>query len=206
MQSSDAESFNQEAVMENVNENQTEAGRAPSPSQFAPPPIPPKHYVATDSRYKSPVLATILSLMPGLGQIYVGYYRQGFINIIVVAGIIALLSSNGLSHNLEPFFGFFLAFYWLFNLVDAYRKSPFYNQSLAGMGAFELPEDEKLLGSRGSLLGGVLLIAVGAIALSYTRFGVSLDWVEDWWPLAPILMGAYLLYQPIVDMIKKRKR
>lgn len=204
--------------MENANENKQEPGSGPNQSQFVPPaspPInppvnppvnPPRQYSAADSRYKSPALATVMSLMPGLGQIYVGYYRQGFINIIVVAGIIALLDSLGHHHELEPFFGFFLAFFWMFNIVDAYRKATFYNQSLAGLGQFELPEDEKLLGTRGSVLGGAILIIVGVIALSYTRFGISLDWIGVWWPLAPILMGAYFLYQPVMDRIKKQKR
>ena len=110
MQNNDTESINQEAVMENVNQNNQEPERDPNQSRYVPPAAPPKQYSATDSRYKSPALATIMSLMPGLGQIYVGYYRQGFINIIVIAGIIALLSSHSFSHGLEPFFGFFATF------------------------------------------------------------------------------------------------
>ena len=43
---------------------------------------------------KSPLVATLLSCMPGLGQIYVGYYQQGFINMLVVASTIAILSSG----------------------------------------------------------------------------------------------------------------
>ena len=42
--------------------------------------------LAGDQRRKSPTLAALLSLMPGLGQVYVGYYQQGFIDIAVAAG------------------------------------------------------------------------------------------------------------------------
>ena len=57
--------------------------------------------------YKSPVVTALLSLMPGLGQVFVGYYQRGFIHIIVVASLMALTTS-GQTGALEPFFIFFL--------------------------------------------------------------------------------------------------
>jgi hypothetical protein len=184
-----------EALMENIGENTQQQGRSEPQPQYGG--LPRKAFLRDDSRYKSPTLATILSLMPGLGQIYVGYYQQGFINIVVIAGIISLLASDRLNDSFTAFFGLFLAFYWLYNMVDAYRKCIFYNQALAGLGPFELPEGEQFPGPRGSLAGGVFLIIVGGIALGYTRFGLPLGWIEHWWPLALILMGAWLLFQSI---------
>ena len=35
---------------------------------------------------------------------------------------------------------------------------------------------------------------VGVIALSHTLFGLPLDWIEKWWPLALIGVGAWLIY------------
>ena len=56
----------------------------PPPIQAAQAPRPPvaqgRREFYDDPRRKSPVLALVLSLMPGLGQVYVGYYNQGFIN------------------------------------------------------------------------------------------------------------------------------
>jgi hypothetical protein len=43
-------------------------------------------------------------------------------------------------------------------------------------------------------VGGVTLVLFGAIALSNTLFGISLLWVESWWPLAPLAFGTYLVY------------
>jgi hypothetical protein len=153
-----------------------------------------------DSRRKIPALATILSLMPGLGQIYVGYYEQGFINALVVASLIAMLSYE--VGNLEPIFGFFLAFYWLFNLVDAYRKAVLYNQALAGLGPLELPKEGGAQTGRGSLLGGGLMILVGVFFLAHTRFGYSLAWIERWWPAILVIVGGYLIYKAIVERNK----
>lgn len=183
--------------MNNYGETTREPGRLPNPplhSQFG---IPQTDLLRQDPRYKSPVLATLMSLIPGLGQIYVGFYQQGFINIIVIAGLITLLAHDDVSGYAKPFLAIFLVFYWFFNLVDAYRKSTFYNQALLGLGALELPEGEKLPKFQGSLLGGAVLIIAGAIALSYTLFDIPMEWLGRWWPVAPILMGGYLLYQSI---------
>ena len=188
--------------MENINETTSQPGRMAGQPQYAPMGIPRKDIFRNDVRYKSRLLATLMSLMPGLGQIYVGYYQQGFINIIVIAGLICMLASDGILENLKPFLGLFLAFYWMFNMVDAYRKAIFYNQALEGLGPLDLPEGEQFPGMRGSLLGGVVLIIIGVIALGYTRFGLPLAWIEHWWPAALILMGAYLLYQALANKKK----
>jgi hypothetical protein len=34
---------------------------------------------------------------------------------------------------------------------------------------------------------------------------MPIEWIEDWWPVAPILMGAYLLYQSLANKKKQRK-
>jgi hypothetical protein len=153
-----------------------------------------------DPRRKSPALAAILSLMPGIGQVYVGYYQQGFTNIFIIAGVIALMvnarSGSSVQH-LLPFLGLFLAFFWLYNVVDAYRRAAFYNQALSGVGAVEIPEDMKLPKGRGSLVGGVALIAVGLLLFANTALGMSLDWLEQWWPMGLVLLGAYLVYPSV---------
>jgi len=153
-------------------------------------------YFPDDPRRKSPALATIMSAMPGLGQIYVGYYQQGFTNILVVSGIITLLSNSGDLglRGLEPLLGVFLAFFWLYNLVDAGRRAAFYNQALAGVDAVTVPEEFRMPSGNGAMAGGVGLIVLGIILLSNTMFGMSLEWLEQWWPFGLVLGGAYLVY------------
>lgn len=152
-----------------------------------------KQYYPDDPRRKSPALATLMSVMPGLGQVYVGYYQQGFINILVIATTVTLLASGDL-RGAEPLLGLFLAFYWLYNIVDAGRRASFYNQALAGIAPGKMPDEIKLPGTRGSLVAGVALIATGFIFFSNTMFGVSLQWLEDWWPMALVIAGAWLVY------------
>jgi hypothetical protein len=176
-----------------------------------PPPHPPQPYSGPprradwkefvypeDPRRKSPALAILMSLMPGLGQVYVGYYQLGFIHILVVGSIIALLST-GVLQSLEPLLGLFLAFFWLYNLVDAGRRAAFYNQALSGLSPLDVPDDMKLPSSGGSLAGGAALVLVGLIAFSHTGLGFSLRWVEQWWPMALVVLGAYLIYQSMAE-------
>lgn len=179
-----------------MNAMQEETAQAPPYPQ--PPPMAPPQGRLRDTRSKSPALAAILSMMPGLGQVYVGYYQRGFVHAAVIAGLITTLAS-GAVERLVPFLALFMAFFWLYNVIDAARRASLYNDALAGNPSIELPQDFKSPGIRGSIFGGAALIAVGFILLLHTRFGVSLDWVEEWWPVAPIIFGVYLFVRALQE-------
>jgi hypothetical protein len=191
---------NKEAVMDSArNEHErpeaNEARRAAGESgqrPFRDEPYPYERRRSRDLPYKLPVLAGFLSLAPGLGQIYVGYYQRGFVYALTVATIITLLAS-GTVHGLEPFFGIFLAFFWLYNIIDALRRASAYNLMLDGLPADELPERIALPEEGASRMWGVVLIVLGAILFLHTKFDMSLEWLEEWWPLIPIGFGVYLL-------------
>ena len=158
-----------------------------------------------DPRRKSAFLATILSFLPGLGQIYVGYYQRGFLFIVIFGSTISILAADAVEA-LAPLLGIFLAFFWFFNVIDAYRRASMFNMALEGLETIELPNDRVWQGLGGSYVGGIALLVFGAIALSNTLFGMSLRWVEDWWPVAPLAMGAYLVYKAYADQQQKRNR
>jgi len=176
--------------------------QAPPQAQAPPypqaPPIAAQPIQGRDPRSKSPALAACLSCMPGLGQVYVGFYQRGFIHAVVVAGIITLLAS-GTVPTLAPLFGLFLAFFWLYNIIDAARRASLYNQMLAGNPAIEMPEDFKMPSTGGSIFGGACLIAFGFVLLLHTRFDMSLEWMHDWWPAALMIFGGYLLVKAIQE-------
>lgn len=176
----------------------TEPTTQPAPT--APPQqVPPIAAAAIpDPRRKSPLLACILSLMPGLGQVYVGYYQRGFTHILVAATLITLLAS-GVLGGMIPLIGLFLGFFWLYNMIDAWRRAALYNQVLAGGGEIEMPADLELPGFRGTIAGGATLAILGFVLLLHTRFDFSLDWVEEWWPAAFILFGGYLIFKALQE-------
>lgn len=147
-----------------------------------------------DPRLRSATLATLLSLMPGLGQVYLGYIQQGFVNVLVAGSTIAILNRH--AGALEPLLGMFLAFFWLYNIVDANRRAVLLNQRILGLAPGALPEDVSPA-LRGSVLGGLALIAGGVLALANIRFGLSMAWVERWWPVAIIGLGIYLVWKAV---------
>src|SRR5881296_1004126 len=180
----------------NAHTREDDTGQAP-PYVRATTMAPPQPRLR-DTRSKSPALAAVLSMMPGLGQVYVGYYQRGFVHAAVVATLVTILASGTLDR-LNPLFALFMAFFWLYNIIDAARRASLYNDALAGNPSIELPQDFKTPEFRGSIFGGAALIVGGFILLLHTRFGVSLEWVEEWWPVAPMVFGAYLLARAIQD-------
>jgi TM2 domain-containing membrane protein YozV len=181
--------------------------RITTPQPEAAPRTPPNEPLARrrDLPYKVPFLAGFLSgFFPGVGQLYVGYYRQGITLAILFAGIITILASNGLT-GLEPFLGITLGFCWLYGIIDATRRAQAVNRALDGFGQEPLPEDFALPGG-GSVFGGSVLVILGVVLLLHTRFGMSLDWVADWWPLFLVAVGAWLIRQARREKVEKTGR
>lgn len=149
------------------------------------------------SRRKSVGLAYFLSfLMPGLGQVYVGYYQRGFLHAIIFASLVAVLSS-GSARGIEPLFGVFLAFFYLYNIVDAGRRAAFYNLAIDGMQPTDLPEDFKMPAGGGSLVGGLILTGIGLLLFLNLRFDINIDWIVEWWPLVLVAFGVHLVYKAL---------
>ena len=151
-----------------------------------------------DPRYKSPITATVLSLMPGLGHVYLGYTRLGFIHGFTFATAFAFLASNAMGR-FEPFMVISLFFFFGYNLVDAYRRAVLMNEALTRLERPELPDGFGTISFTSRLAGGVLLILVGMLTLLHIRFGVSLQWLYDWWPAGLVLMGVYLILRALQD-------
>ena len=180
-----------------------------APTSATPPPPPAGPAVPPSMRggmprlhRKSPFLAGLLSLMPGIGQIYVGYYALGFIHMAVFATTIGVLSSGGpfavarlpVLAFILPALSIFLGFFVIYNIVDAVRRATLYNLAVEGVEGIELPDmNVSLPKLRGSVGGGAALIAFGVLLLSNTLFDVPLDWLASWWPAGLIGLGGYLV-------------
>jgi hypothetical protein len=150
-------------------------------------------------RRKSAVLAGVLSLFPGLGQIYVGYYQKGFLHCGIMAVTIAMLSSYPFnrSDGLTPLLALFLSFFWLYNIIDAARTASLYNDALNGLSAQELPAFRSGFSRSSSLATGLILFVLGFMAFLGTKFDVSMEWLATWWPVVPMIGGAYLVFRGV---------
>lgn len=170
-------------------ENHEETGSA----QQTPP---PHHEFREASRAvpverKSPLAAAVLSALPGLGQVYVGYYQRGFVNIAVAATTIMMLNMRGF-RGLEPLLGVFLAFFWIYNMIDATRCAQAVNRGVESGVQPELPQLPAAVGG-GSVFAGSLLVGIGLLILGRTVLGFSLEWLAEWWPILLIVFGVRMI-------------
>ncbi|MBN1426493.1 hypothetical protein JXA88_18240 [Candidatus Fermentibacteria bacterium] len=179
-----------------MNTNDTTQDYPLPPKAQAPgaDPLPPRRPVREVVR-KSPGLAALLSLMPGMGQVYLGFYRHGFAYMGIVALLITILNAG--VGSLEALFGFSLSFFWIYNMIDAHRLAKMLNRAMERGEELDIGAPIKLPETGGSLFGGVVLIIVGLLLLLNLKFDVSLVWLEEWWPVAPIALGVYLVVKSI---------
>ena len=173
----------------------------PPPAPAPAPTPPPVQYQAPqpqrrrDLPYKQGWLAGLLSgLFPGLGQVYVGYNRHGITIAVVFVVIIASLAGGDLE-GMEPLLGMSLGFIWFYGIIDAARRAQAVNRALDGYGQQAAPEDMKLPGTGGSMAGGIFLVIFGVILVAHTRFDADMTWLRDWWPLALVGLGGWLMYK-----------
>ena len=160
-------------------------------------PVDPRDRYVDDPRRKSVKWAAILSLVPGLGQVYVGYYQTGFQHVGVLC-LTFLIASTGVFHGAEPPVVLFTIFYWLYNIVDAARRANLYNQALSGLRPMDLPDEMNPPRKIGSLAGGIGLIALGLVLFTHTMLDWSLRWLADWWPMGLVAIGAWLVYKDLM--------
>ncbi|NKB33446.1 MAG: hypothetical protein GKR91_10145 [Pseudomonadales bacterium] len=191
-----------DGMNEEVNDSETSETNMTNQSQLN------RQFLATDPRRKSPLMASFLSLMPGLGQVYVGYYKRGFTNVLIAGSVFTFLVGTQGQTALNPLGIIFLLFFEFYNIIDASRRATMYNLALDGVEQMILPDDMSegvFNGNRGSFLGGAILIVFGIVALSNTAMGFSLEWLEEWWPVGPLLLGVYLVFKAYEDSQESEK-
>lgn len=169
----------------------------PAPQTPATPPTPAAEVVAS-TRFKNPALAAFLSLFPGVGNLYNGLYMRGLAFFLVCASLIFLVTESP-----GPLFGMAIPFFWIFNMVDAYRQATFINHGYGtDVGVDEPP---KLASAgQGGMMVGIILFLIGTIALlEQLNMRINLDWLFDLWPLFLMGIGAWLIFDTVRDKARK---
>ena len=67
---------------------------------------------------RSPAAAFWLSLLPGVGHVYVGQPTKGLVLIVSVASAIYLATEGA-----GAFIGIIIPFLWIFSMIDAHRSA-----------------------------------------------------------------------------------
>ena len=144
---------------------------------------------------KNPGLAALLSLFPGMGNIYNGLYLRGMTFFLVIASLMGIVNRG---HRGEEMFVFAIFFFWLFNVIDAYRQATLINYGYAqDLGLTDLPRYPRA--SQGGLIAGILLTLIGLFALADRYLDIPLDWIFDLWPFALVAGGLWLIWATVRD-------
>jgi hypothetical protein len=134
---------------------------------------------------RSPSAAVFLSLLPGLGHIYVGQSAKGF--LILLSAFLAIRmvdESNGL-------FGMFIPFVWLYAMIDAHRSAVEVNRILAAGGTPPKGPDFGL-----TKWWGYILIGLGVLFTLDNFDLIEFEWIVRLWPLGLIALGIFVLRRP----------
>jgi hypothetical protein len=161
-----------------------EPAYTPQPALAVPPPV----------GRKNPGLAALLSLFPGMGNIYNGLYMRGLTFFLVIVSMIGITAS-GRGHEL---FGMAVAFFWLFNVIDAYRQATLINYGYAqDLGLLDMPKVPRA--GQGGLVAGILITLVGIASLLDRYTILNYDWFFELWPFALLALGLWLVVASFRD-------
>lgn len=158
------------------------ANTSPGGSYLPPLPPPPPPGPAAARSQRSPWIALLLSVFPGVGQLYNGQPAKAFVFFFGWVGCIW-----GASEVAGLPFGLLIPFVYFYNLVDAYRSACCLNDQATGL---DLSRDL----ATESPAWGVGLVVLGLVLLFNNLGWLSLAALRDYWPVLLIVAGGVFLY------------
>jgi hypothetical protein len=151
----------------------------PPPVAYPPPAVP-------SPQAKNPAAAGFLSVIPGLGHVYLGLYQRAVIFFAVWVVVMTVAP-----HGPGPA-GLMIPFWWFFVLIDAVRQAKAINAT--GAPESNLLPNEKPMNFSGSLTFGIFLVLVGLFFLLDRYFRIDLSFLFDFWPVLLIAFGAWQIW------------
>jgi hypothetical protein len=144
-------------------------------------------------RKSSPFVATLLSVVPGLGAAYNGQTSKAIVHFAIFASFFQMaVLTEGLHFFLLGVLGT-----WLFAAVDACRTAQLLRAGLSP----DAEEDviaRRLYGN--PLAWGTTLIIIGTMFLLHTLLNVKLP-IKELLPVALVALGAYMVF----DYVRRSK-
>ena len=143
----------------------------------------------------SPGLAGVLAgFFPfGVGQVYTGQYAKGLAHLLIFAGLIWGASVGGDRYG--PFFGIAIAFFYVYQIIDAVRSANAIRLGQAPPDPFGLGKTFTT-GERVDVhkvpMGAVILIAIGVLFLFDTLGLFPMHWIGRLWPVVLIVLGVWM--------------
>jgi hypothetical protein len=169
------------------------AGTAPPPAAIAPGYSGPVQPVSTGP---NPGLAGILGAIPfGVGAIYNGQYTKGLTHLGIFVFLVFALSSS-LPDYLYPILGITMAFFIVYQIIDAVKSAKAIQAGQPVPDPFGLTTlfspGERVDFTRGIPTGALVLIGLGVLFLLHNLDIWFLE-VGTLWPVMLIGLGLWLL-------------
>jgi len=128
-----------------------------------------------------------------VGAIYNSQYVKGFIHVVVFGVLIAIVSNDEMSDNLQPLFGMMIAVWVFYMAFEAYHTAKKRQRG-------ELVDEFSSIMPRAGHparfpLAPTVLIAVGVLFLLHNLNILRIAEIIRYWPVALICLGAYMLYE-----------
>jgi len=144
----------------------------------------------------SPGLAGVLAgFFPfGVGAVYNGQYAKGLAHMLIFVALCFGASTAG--DNTEVIFGLGIAFFYIYQIIDAVRSAHAIRAGLPAPDPFGLA---KAFGSGERVdfnrvpVGALVLIGLGVLFLLNTMGLFHAYWIHRLWPLILIVIGVWLL-------------
>ncbi len=154
----------------------------PATDTAAPPPLPPPPPLpAPASRARrNPIVALVLSLFPGLGQMYNGQLVKALVFFFAWAGAIWFTAEGTWQ------FGLIIPFVYLLNLIDAYRSAAYLGAKPAASLEFDASPE--------SPAWGLGLVVLGTVLLLNNVGWLPIRALGRYWPLLLIAAGAAFVW------------
>jgi hypothetical protein len=160
-------------------------------------PGPPAGYVpVAPPSGPNPALAGILGAIPfGVGAIYNGQYAKGLAHLVVFS--LLIVGANRASDPWDGLFGLAIAFFVIYQIIDAVRSARAIQAGLPAPDPFGLGQTfgagEKVDTSK-IPIGAVVLILLGLLFL-LRNIGLFYFDFDRIWPIFLIALGGWLLAQ-----------
>ncbi len=148
----------------------------------------------------SPGLAGVLAgFFPfGVGAVYNGQYAKGLAHLLIFVALVFGASQSGDTYG--PFFGLAIAFFYVYQIIDAVRSAHAIRAGQPAPDPFGLGKTFGA-GERADFnkvpVGAVVLIGLGVLFLLNTLGLFHAYWIHRLWPLILIGIGVWLFIKRV---------
>jgi len=137
---------------------------------------------------KSPAVAAFLSMIPGVGALYLGNIAKGIAYMIIFAGLIVLTSHASVTDSVV--FGLLIGGFYIFQIIDSVNDARKQAARSAATALDTEGEKEEM-----SLFTSVFILVLGILFLLANFDVITFRQIARLWPLLLISIGLNIIFR-----------